>query len=1144
MTKRDEREILEQAAEAVADTTSLDWQSLLAESPGLAPTLRRLEAIGQIAAAYRANAERCAGEPDIVDPAMPDSPSRLAPLFTWGHLRVLEKLGEGGFGDIYRAFDPMLCREVALKLARRDAGVAGAPARRALEEARRLARVRHPNVLAVHGADVRAGRVGIWTDLLGGRTLEDRLRAAGPLGAQEAALIGLDLCRALAAVHAAGLVHGDVKAANVIQEESGATILLDFGSGRDLRAAGAPELVTGTPLTLAPEVLAGDLPAPAADLYALGVLLYRLTTCRYPIATSSLSELMAKHEAGESVPLGDARPDLPPAFVRVVDRALAPLGRRFASAGEMERALADALLEMAAPPARLPSRRPRGAARGREPRHNLPAPITRFVGRARELDEIRDLVRRKRLVTLTGAGGAGKTRLALEVAARVRRHFPDGAWLAELAPVSDPAAVSRTLARALGLKERPGLELEEELVRHLGDRLILVILDNCEHLRGACGALAAELLGRGAKVHVLATSREDLGVTGETIYHVPPLPTPERDAVAPEDLARIESAELFTDRAAAVNSRFALDAATAPSVARICRRLDGMPLALELAAARVRALPVEEIARRIDDRFAFLAGGNPAALPRHQTLRALIDWSYELLPKGERSLFRRLSAFAGGWTLEAGDRVCAGDGVEAVEVVGLLANLVGKSLVERDGRARYRMLETVRQYARERCEAEGEWRALTRRFRAYLVGLAEEADPHLTGPEQSAWLARLAAEHDNLRAAIEAFTGADADIEGGMRLVRALGRYLWARGHWSEGRAMCRRLLAHPLAPAEGAARAAVLTVAGDLAHRQGDTAEARVRHEEALAIWRRLGDRAGIAVSLGMLGNIALAQGDYPGARALFEESLALRRESDHRWGAASAVLNLGRVAFMQGQYDEARAAFAESLAVARELGHDWGISASLTAMATLEATAENYAEARIHFLESLQLMRELGDPSGAATCLLNLGIVSIRIGDPERARSYLEEALAAARDLQEVRTEALVLQNLAELQVADGDHEAGRCLLLQSLGIFHEAQDLRLLALVLAQLGRVASAAGDPLRGFRLLAAATGLRRTIGAVPRPDQQREEDALAAAARAALGEAAAEQAWSKWLVRPLAEVLEYATAATATASPRPARFRG
>ncbi|HET9927212.1 MAG TPA: BTAD domain-containing putative transcriptional regulator, partial [Rubrobacter sp.] len=424
--------------------------------------------------------------------------------------------------------------------------------------------------------------------------------------------------------------------------------------------------------------------------------------------------------------------------------------------------------------------------------NNLPASLTSFVGREEALLEIKRLLSMTRLLTLTGAGGAGKTRLALEVARDLLGAYPEGVWLVELAPLSDPALTRQAVAAALGVREQPGRPLTDTLTDHLRRKDLLLVLDNCEHLVDAAAHLAADLLESCPKLRILATSREPLGVPGEAVWTVPPLSLPDAGrATSFEGLMGTEAVRLFLDRARSRLPGFELGEENAVAVGRICRKLEGIPLAIELAAARMGALAVEQVAQRLEDSLKLLAGGNRIADPRQQTLRATLNWSHELLSEAERKLFGRLSVFAGGWTLETAEEVCSGEGIERDDVADLLSKLVDKSLVMAgagaQGALRYRMLEPVRQYARERVEESGEAGALLRRHAALFLALAEEAEPELRGPWQASWVKRLEQEWDNLRVAMVWLLAHD-EPEGAARLGWALWLFWWVRGRFTEGR--------------------------------------------------------------------------------------------------------------------------------------------------------------------------------------------------------------------------------------------------------------------------------------------------------------------------------------------------------------------
>jgi len=463
--------------------------------------------------------------------------------------------------------------------------------------------------------------------------------------------------------------------------------------------------------------------------------------------------------------------------------------------------------------------------------NNLPQQPTSFIGREKELADVRRLLMRARTLTLTGSGGCGKTRLGLQVAADSLEHFPDGAWLVELAPLADPGLVPQTVATVLGVKEQPGKPIGQSLSEHLKDKRLLLLLDNCEHLLEGCAKLADLLVHQCSHLTILASSREALGIGGEQAYRVPSLSLPDPKRLhSLLSIAQFEAVQLFADRALLARADFKLTDQNASTLASICYRLDGIPLAIELAAARVRSLSVEEINRKLDERFRLLTGGSRTALPRQQTLRSLIDWSYDLLNDSEKQLLQRLTVFAGGWTLNATEQVCASEGTGDVEVLDLLTSLADKSLVvaeQDDEHYRYRLLETVRQYARDRLLESGAGETYRDRHRDYFLTLAEEAAPKLNGAERAAWLRRLEEEHENLRAGLE-WSLIEVGSETRLRFCSALYRFWWTQGYLSEGRGWCARALEKPGALGRTTERAKALNVAGVLAYQQRDYPPAR----------------------------------------------------------------------------------------------------------------------------------------------------------------------------------------------------------------------------------------------------------------------------------------------------------------------------
>jgi predicted ATPase/class 3 adenylate cyclase len=736
--------------------------------------------------------------------------------------------------------------------------------------------------------------------------------------------------------------------------------------------------------------------------------------------------------------------------------------------------------------------------------NNLPVQLTSFVGRERALAEVGCLLAAERLVTLTGAGGVGKTRLALRVAADGLDRFPDGVWLVDLAPLADEALVPQAVAAAVGVREDPGRPLVATLADALRPKRLLLVLDNCEHLLEACARLAEGLLRACPDLRVLATSREALGLAGEAPYRVPSLALPAAPGpLSVEALAPSEAVRLFAARAATVRPGFAVTAQNAAAVAEVCRRLDGIPLALELAAARVRVLPVEPLLARLEDRFRLLTGGSRTALARHQTLRAAVDWSYDLLGAAERTLFARLSGFAGGFTLEAAEAVGAGEGIEPVDVLDLLTRLVDKSLVvaeeQPDGAARYRLLETLRQYAQETPAAHGGAEAVRARHAAYYLALAERAAPELEGPRQRAWLDRLEAELDNLRQALRWSQAEGGRAEAGLRLATALGHLWRLRGHQREGREWLEAALALPAAAPRTAARAAALDGAGVLAWILGDGAAAGARLEASVALWRALGDGRGLGRALANLGLAALDR-DRAAARPVLEEAVARARAAGDRWGLALALRFLGTLEGRgppapggSGGAPARPSPLEESATLFRELGDPWGLGEALAGLDGRAFRRGDYPAARAHFEEALALRRALGNARSVAVDLIDLTIVARARGDLRGAAARGEEGRALAQAVGATPLVAEALAHLGHVALAGGDAGRAAALLGESLRLVRahglEADTWRL-ARGLAGLAGGGAAGARRAPGRRRRGPGRG-RRLAALRARPDDTR-----------------------------------------------------
>jgi predicted ATPase/class 3 adenylate cyclase len=673
--------------------------------------------------------------------------------------------------------------------------------------------------------------------------------------------------------------------------------------------------------------------------------------------------------------------------------------------------------------------------------NNLPHQVTSFLGREHELDELKKLLATNRLVTLIGAGGIGKTRLALQGAANLIDRYPDGVWFVQFAAMTDPRFVPEALATVLGVKEEAGSHISEALVKHCKDQRMLLIFDNCEHLVQRCAELAILLLRSAVHITILATSREPLHTTGETTYDVPPLAAPDIEAGGTlEALVGYPSIGLFVDRAIAAQASFQITRQNAASIAEICTRLDGIPLALELAAARVRALSPDKIATRLTDRFRLLTGGDRTALPRHQTLRALIDWSYDLLTQTERVLLRRLAVFAGGWTLEAAEAVGTGSAIEHGQVVELLSALVEKSLVVVSARGtRYRFLDTVRHYAQERLDEAGdESETMRAQHVTFYLTLAEAARTGLTGPEQGAWLSRLDSERENLLAAHVYCDSIEGGGQLGLRLVYAVQPYLRTRGILESGHQLISDALARPSAQARDLARCRTLFAAGWQSYYMGRYANASAYLEEGLSIARELRDQKEVARILQPLGVVSLGRGELAQARVHLEEAVDLARKTGDKHQVAAALNALGQLTRVEGRPDKAEPLYADVLSIAHEAGDRESAAFALLnlAMSVLGQGRTDGVDAML--LDALAIASEIGSiPTGQSVLEVSAGFAALKKDWQSAALLFgAAEAQAARTGLKrDPADEAFLAPLAAAARVARGaafsvDDAAGRAL------------------------------------------------------------------------------------------------------------------
>ena len=1047
----------------------------------------------------------------------PALPERVGPY------PILGILGQGGMGVVYLAADPVLERRIALKVLPQHLAANPLFFSHFQREAKLLASMNNPNIATIHSLEKTEDLHFLTMECIDGWNLADRLDE-GALPLDEALAVCRQIAVALEAAHRSGVVHLDLKPSNVMATSDGLVKVLDFGlamalarqvdeSGEMRTVAQSQAAISGTPGYMSPEQIRGEPVDARTDIFAFGCILYESLCGRRAFPGDTIGDRM--QATLETAPdIDQAPPDTPKRIRDLLERCLTKataerLGLITKARQEIEQVIAHRAI-------------PSLEERSDLVPNNLPAQVASFVGRETQKGDIERLLAENRTLTLSGVGGGGKTRLALEVARGLLGNFRDGVWLVELAPLSSADLVTRAVTTALRLRDEANLSPTDQLLAHLRDRQALLILDNCEHVVTEVARIADLLLAGCPDLRILSTSRERLGLPYEVVYPVPVMVVPPAGSpVTPETLRGNEAAELFLSRARAVNPSFEIDEKNAPSVAQICRRLDGIPLAIELAAARIKVLPASEIAKRLDQRFRLLGSGLRASLPHHQTLQTLIDWSYQHLTDSEQTLLRRFSLFAGGWTLDAAEAICAGEGIEMWEVLDHLTSLVDKSLVEVDaeggrstGMARYRMLETIREYSRERLVERGEGAEALERHRDYFLQLAETSSPALMGPEQSQALLRLSAEHENLILAIDMCGAPNADPNLGWRLWGALGRYWYHRGLWNEGRKLFAQVIGRPDAPRNTPAAAQALNWAGNLSKLQGDYAQARLNLEESLAVWRGLGDENGLASALNNLGNVLKDQGDLAGAGTLYEESLALQRKLGNHSGIALGLNNLAILAQIRGDRASARPLYEESLRIRRKLGDRSGVAASLNNLGALVEALGDTAAAIGYFEESVKIRRELGDRWGAAVSLNNLGRLATEAGDPNRARTFYEEGLATFRDLGDRNGTAVALNNLGIVASSLGDHSAAKELLAESLSIFSNLGDHKAVAGLFQDLA-VAEAPSDPARAVRLLVCAARFSQTSERVVTQEEaavsaECERSSLAALGEEVLGQAKAE----------------------------------
>jgi predicted ATPase len=910
--------------------------------------------------------------------------------------------------------------------------------------------------------------------------------------------IAVQVAEGLTKAHEAGITHRDLKPANLMVSNDGLIKILDFGMAKhaspseersdtcSTTASLTPSgVVLGTVAYMSPEQAEGRNLDFRSDQFSFGLVLYEMVTGKRAFQRSTGAETLVAILREQAEPIGVQNRDAPAPLCWAIERCLAKEpDKRYVSTRDLARELAAIRDCFSEKPAKQVETRPT----------NLPVSRTGFVGREKEAAAAKALLLRQdvRLVTVTGPGGIGKTRLAVEVASGVIERFPGGIHFVPLSPISDPSLIASVIVQTLGIREGGGQSPLEILKKNL-ERLLcapmLFLLDNFEHLIQAAPTVA-ELLTMGPNLKILVTSRAALHVYGEHEFPVPPLALPHsRSMTSVEVLSQCPAVALFVQRAIAAKPDFELNRENASAVAEICARLDGLPLAIELAAARVKVLSPSSLLTRLASRLQLLTGGARDLPRRQQTLRAAMDWSYDLLNASEQKLFRRLSVFVGGCNLEGVEAVCDTKGDLNLDLLDGMASMVDKSLVQQveraNGETRFVMLETIREYALEKLEVSGEEILTKRAHAAYCLVLAEEEATEPSVAQGTEWPERLALEHDNFRAGLEWLTET-GDAEWGLRLGTALFRFWEIREYLAEGRDRLGRLLKLAGAAAPTKSRTRALFAAGVLAGEQGDYASAEKIISESQNIARQLGDKTGVVVSLNALAVFARDRGNVATARALFEESLALWRELGDLKAVARALSNLANVAKLQGDYDRARSLYAECLSIFRGLGDRTGVGWSLNYQGDVARDQGDSAAARTLYEEGLAIFRDLGDRWGMAGTLADLG--------------------SLAREQR--------------------DYPSAHSLYRESIKIFHELDHKRGIARLLECFACSAAAQFQAECSLRLAGAAAALRQNIGAPLTPAEQIKLEASLGPARQAMTNTAGGTAWLEGWAMPFEKAIE------------------
>ena len=1009
---------------------------------------------------------------------------QLRPGATLGEYVLVEEIGQGAMGTVYSAVHPVIEKKVAIKVLKNVICFDAEARQRFVLEARAANQIGHPNIVDIFAfGELDDRRLYYVMELLSGASLERHIERKRKLDEDEALWITIQLCDALAAAHQVGVVHRDLKPDNIFLDQLGnqrRVKLLDFGvaklveKGRELLpiAGGVP---IGTPAYMSPEQCKGHEVDARSDLYAVGIILFEALTGHLPFEGSTVAEVMTRHLEEAPPPLSGNSPEV----AELVGRCLAKEpAARIQTAAELREWAADIRGRLAPPSPAAAGHAPSRRVSSWRRKGNLPVPQTSLVGREPIVERAAERLRATRLVTLTGPGGVGKTRVGIATARTLEGELADGAHFVRLATIRDPALVTSQVAQVLGIRERAGQTLLDTIAEQVADAAVLLVLDNFEQIVAAAFVIES-LLGACPNLRILVTSRFPLRIPGETELQVPPLELPSSTSMV--SIADNPASKLFVDRVRAFDADFALTPKNGSTIVAICRRVDGLPLAIELAAARVRVLSLDSLLGRLDDRLSVLTGGSQLLDARHQALRATIAWSYELLSESARTLMRRLSVFVGGFALDSAN-VVAGWGALPADILDPLSSLVEKSLVTRrlqDGEPRFYTLETIREYAREELVAAGELDATRSRHASHFAALVARGELSLADLER---------EHANLRAALDWFVRS-GDAPAALRLAGSLWPFWERRGHLAEGRKQLEDVLA----------------VAGTATDSQRD--------------WLRVLHGAAV---------LADAQGDYAAATRLFDRILAVHRERNEPRGVATSLNNMAVSAERKGDLVRARELYGESLRIFREVGAETAVVWSFYNLAQVTLHQHDLAAATVYCEEGMAIADRLADRKASTWLRIKLANVRLALGEPAAAYELCGDALGHLEHLGDVWSVATALADFGRICQACERPAEARAALGQSLSLHATVGDQTGVAATLEMLARLALAERGAELALTLAGAATSIRQSTGAALPTVEEAELKSEIDRARGALDVPTAQAAWQRGFDLPLDQVIALA----------------